>query len=902
MHVRRFLLVLVGLLATIALVAVPTAPDRARDGAAPVSRDRSARTPHASRPTGDRELAADTPSEETGSAHVRVDASPTAATGDWSIAGHVRHGTYGVLPDAPLRITIYAGRVAEGDSLVEARIRSDEKGTFTWSTIAPAETVTVVVIPELEGYKVGASTRTVLHGDPGPGDLEPYAYALDVRIAGRVADEQGNAVADALVYSHLSEVRTDAEGHYVLPMHSKYPAPTIRVMAAGYAVESFAVGFLRPGEAQGPDVVLRKERTVRGRVLDAAGAPILGATVSSHPHERLRTTTSDTGHYRLGGLDPSQEQIRISASMKGFVSVVRTLETGAQGDGGEAELDLVLERGARVSGRVVGERGVPVPNAIVCWGDHPNSSGPRATSTDAAGEFELDGVPTGSESIWALRKGYAADRITVAVPGAGAALSDVELVLRSGFEIAGRVLDEADRPIAEAEVRPEAIGTGRGDYAGDSAITDSDGRFVLRDLRTEQVSVRVFAVGRAAGQEVLRVGADAVIRLAPTGGLAGLVVDGATGLPIDAFTVRFVPPRLEPGEPVLTRFGGAWHQSGMSFRGTAGRWDSSPEALTIGCITSIEVSAPGYATTLLERAVVTAAPEPEDLRIELHAGVVVRGSVVDATTGAPIPNARVRCFPGGYRPELDREDPAKSGRTNTDEHGRFELSRVPPGTVVLIVDETGLAPYTDGPFEVPSHVLVLERTIEVSAGGRLVGRYLDEHGSPLIEQSISLNGLDQPTRERARLTAITDSEGRFEFAGLAPGQYHLRGELVAPAPDAGASLLRLVRVEDGQTLDFDLRPTGHSTLEGTLEYTGELPENLQVDLLPAKSSGEWAAHVVGAAIHGSSFTASGLEAGEWILRAMAQTDDGGMIHGGGKVQIPESGVATANIKLRLVGQ
>ena len=223
--------------------------------------------------------------------------SASDSAGSWEIAGRVRLGTSRSLPDAPLVVSLFAGFEAAGEALVEARIRSDEHGNFSWSTIDPQETVTVQVMPELTGYKVWPATRVALLGDPPPSGLEASACLLDTRIVGRVLDSEQQGIAGALVFSHLSEVRSDQQGRYCLEMGSSYRAPVFRVLASGYACEQFAVGELQPGEVRGPDVVLRAELALQGRVVGTDGAPIVDATVCSYPFDRLRTTTTADGRF-----------------------------------------------------------------------------------------------------------------------------------------------------------------------------------------------------------------------------------------------------------------------------------------------------------------------------------------------------------------------------------------------------------------------------------------------------------------------------------------------------------------------------------------------------------------------------------------------------------------------------
>jgi len=514
---------------------------------------------------------------------------------DWSIGGRVRLGTYSTLPEATVIVSLYAGLGVTDEPLVEARVRSDANGEFTWSAPAPTETVTLQVIPELEGHKVFADVRTAPVGDPGPRNLQPAAYVLDTLITGRVVDTDGKGVAGARVITSLSEGSTTGDGEYRVSMFSGYSVTTLRVIAAGYATEVLALGLIQAGDVEADPIVLQREAAVRGRVVDASGEPIAGAVVSCHLSRELRTTTADDGRFRLGSLDPSEARTRISASATGYVSTTHAVTAEALGASADVEFEVVLLRGASVSGRVIDERGRGLTNAIVTWGGYPNYTGPRIVCTDDRGTFTLDTVPSGRQSIWARSAGLSADKITIQVPGPGESLTDQEIVLRTGHHITGRVVDPMEQPVAGVEVRPEPIGFGEDMYAGDSVRTERDGRFDLRHLRSKQVNLTVHAEGFVKLEQLARAGEDVTLRLEPPGGVAGLVVDGASGAPLDSFVVRLVPGRPEPRDRQLSGYGVEWARSGKSFNGTAGVWSTSSEMLDIGAVTGVEVSAPGYA-------------------------------------------------------------------------------------------------------------------------------------------------------------------------------------------------------------------------------------------------------------------------------------------------------------------
>jgi len=796
-----------------------------------------------------------------------------------------------------LALRLYSGTEATGAPQVETELRADERGDFAWAGTPPSGTVLVEVVPVLEGHEVGAATRVVFPGDAPPDDLEPYAYVLDARIKGRVIDERGAPVPGARVLSHLSEVVTAGDGAFSLPMDSTYPAPTLHAVADGFAEGVMALGSLRPGDVHAGDLVLRGDYAVEGRVIDDHGEPVPGATVCTYPRERNQTSTDDQGRFRLGRLDPTKERTRVSALMQGYVTA--SVRIGPED--AATPLEIVLDRGSSLAGRVVTRDGAPVPGATVSVGDHPASTGPLSTRTDATGAFSIDVVPPGAQPVWALREGYAAGREQVELPEDGAELSGVQIVLEPGQRVAGVVLDEDGEPLPGARITPESAGFGGGAprFVGADTTSDEDGRFRLEALREDRVVLRVWAEGCSVLEQPVTAGStDVVLRPKRAGRLAGRVVDGATGKPVQAFVVRFVAPEAAPSEPKLSGYGVEWSQTGMSFVGTDGYWTSGSEPLEMGAVTGVEVSSPGYAVAQVGHAVVMRDPAPDAILVELVSGTRLTGFVIDAATGAPLPGARVRRFTDGDPASTQRYVPDPECVAETDANGHFTMERVPSGFMYLFADGTSLPLAIDGPFEVRSGAGSIERTVEVGTGGRLTGRLLGGDGQALADEKVCLYALDLPG-DGPRLEATTDADGAYAFDGLVPGPYHLTWAWTRGGKTVANDLLRLVEIEEDRPLELDLRPGGRATLRGTIVFDGELPDDLAVVLRPEQEPSVWAQSLRAAIVEERQFVATYLEPGEWTVRVFAQAD-GRMLLGGAKIGVPAEGTVTVSVPLRVM--
>jgi hypothetical protein len=162
----------------------------------------------------------------------------------------------------------------------------------------------------------------------------------------------------------------------------------------------------------------------------------------------------------------------------------------------------------------------------------------------------------------------------------------------------------------------------------------------------------------------------------------------------------------------------------------------------------------------------------------LHAqsGGAVEGLVVDRVTGAGISGVSVYF---GTAQGAHYE-------ASTDESGAFRIAGMKPDEYGSHYEKAGYLPYYSGqdlpgvPTRVGSGPDPVRIRIELAAPGTLRGRVLDPDGKPANARV----DLDLPSKD-----AVTDTEGRFVFTGLAPGDHTLLATPIksAVAPEARAS-------------------------------------------------------------------------------------------------------------------
>ncbi len=182
--------------------------------------------------------------------------------------------------------------------------------------------------------------------------------------------------------------------------------------------------------------------TLSGRVTDAVGQPVSGATVSLEDPGWVGQETDANGNYRLS-VSPGIYRLRvwsprgplIAQKIEGF-----RLST-------DTTRNFALEEGVTLSGQVTGPAGQPPAWAwlSIHTGDYQEVGFGRA---DASGHYSL-GVPVGTYQVDV----YHEDFIDLSLEGVAVAQATVlNITLESGVMLGGKVVDEAGEPVPNALV------------------------------------------------------------------------------------------------------------------------------------------------------------------------------------------------------------------------------------------------------------------------------------------------------------------------------------------------------------------------------------------------------------------------------------------------------------------
>ena len=542
-----------------------------------------------------------------------------------------------------------------------------------------------------------------------------------------------------------------------------------------------------------------------GTVTGGDGKPLADATVTlqmSRLHRALqRTATSDRrGRYEIAALAPGSYVVSAVNPPPGtsLIGLYTWRPTGVRAvslkDGQTATEDFQLPLGARLLGRVVGEKGKPIAAAAVSCGlDWATEVGPRSvyqrpgqnyrasSKTDARGCFSLGGLtqetyrvvaepPEGTELAPAILRG-------VSTPPTGdVKLQDVTLY--RGGVLVGKVVGEDGKAIAGASVSmPLNLRRRFGQPL--SATADETGTFRFRGLPSGRYTV---TIRPPEGSEMTdKTFADAVV-------LSGLSLERRFALPQGARVVGTVTApdgRPVPGASVWARYG--YHNRGKATTDAEGKFailGVSPPARSgprrhRGPQNQVLVSPPA-AFPLLRQ---TSVPLPDvpargsatvDVRMQPAAALTGR---ITGPDGKPLAGCRLRAMERKGRGTLIGHASAV-----TDDEGRYTIPHLPSARLHISVQPPGGTRLLAKETPARAHALGKTATVNVAldTGATLVGKLVSSAGKPVVGAQVLLKRAALRHRPVAK-TATSSVGGAFRMEPVAPGDY----ELESSSPDRG---------------------------------------------------------------------------------------------------------------------
>jgi hypothetical protein len=334
----------------------------------------------------------------------------------------------------------------------------------------------------------------------------------------------------------------------------------------------------------------------------------------------------------------------------------------------------------------------------------------------------------------------------VTIPPGGEA--HVEIVLRAGGSLEGRVVDTQSRPVAGARVEMAAThGT-----LERTTRTASDGTFAFAAVPRE-VSLDVFDTDDASSPALrttatVETGERKEITLTLPGARDPIAVHvrDDRGYPVASAQVSIAS--LDPSAPL--------RETGF----TDARGDAQLAGAR-GLPLRVEVSAPGHAPKVQS---LDAAPETLDVALDVGAAF---DATIRASRGAPVEGADVVLYTSSMVRHL-----------RSDARGHVEAADLATGAARIVVRAPGLA-VTEKSFTLPASL----GNVDLDAESVVEGEVRDERGDPVAGARVARDRvpvfLAQGTPPPD--VATTDARGRFRLGGLAAGAVSLE----AYAPEVG---------------------------------------------------------------------------------------------------------------------
>lgn len=575
---------------------------------------------------------------------------------------------------------------------------------------------------------------------------------------------------------------------------------------------SAAAGVAGPLEL----VVTAKTEPLVLRLRTAAQIVVEVVDADGHPVEAAEVAV--LGLFPAAAVTDAQGRA-IVTPIAGGTWIVRARKAGYAPDGrfvvvpasGEARVDLRLQRGASLAGRVVDEHGAPLAGVRV-WPEQAGDFGSPAVGADSAsvsdvdGRFRFDALAPMGYRLVATAAGRPLTASAIVVLTANG-LDGVELRVPGGATLRGRVIDADRRPVA-AQVRVYVERT----QELVQVRTADDGRFVIDGLSREAAQVTADSGAATAWIDIdlSRGNGQIEIVLAHTARIAGTVVDGG-------------------GEPLLGAQIQAWSvDGGPSWRDVT---DAAGHFELPGLAPGKYVVRAGREVALLRgltRALpaVTVAAGTEDVRLVLAADGAISGEVV-GTDGEQV----------GYRVRVLGTDAVPFATV------RFTLDDLPVGPYSVWIEGPGFAAHrVDGVVVTAGATTDLGRIV-VLRGRSISGRVVTTTGSPVegatVRSGAALLGTGgQITRDGAEpgfvgaaQGATTDASGAFALTGVSAGGT----TLVADAGDRGRSPPLALPASTASVLDLVLVVDGVASLSGLVTVDGRPTRaivNAQPDVSP----------------------------------------------------------------------
>ncbi|GAB1765757.1 carboxypeptidase regulatory-like domain-containing protein [Priestia megaterium] len=626
---------------------------------------------------------------------------------------------------------------------------TNENGFYAIGNI-PVGTFTVIA--SAPGFQSVLSDLTLAQGDqrrnvdfvlqPNPGIL-----------TGTVTNQNSEPITGAFVNVRLlgatgiiiASTVTDSNGRYVI---TDLPPGSYTVSASASGFETKAVGaVIETNATEIADIMLTGVfGSINGIVLNNLAQPIVGSSISLSLFDAnnlliFTTTGHSDGTFSFPNLEPGNYFITASAS--GFITEV----IGARVTANEATFARILLQPspATVTGQVVTLGGGQAIQGAIVSATTLEGQVLAVTATDVNGRFTITNLPPGSIIITATAVSFGVDSKTVLLQTNSTTSTTLFLSLAPGF-LTGIVTSEAGNPIPNTIVQLFDFTNG----LVATAVTDTLGQYTIQGLNPGNYRV-VFnsdSFERLSAGATINSGETTTLNVKLSSLFAtitGSVLNAQTKSPIQgaAVTIRYQSSSGPIFATVFTDTSGQFIISGI------------PDGTFSIIATAAEFGSQGLTAFAVGGQTFTF-----NFLLLPQVGII-RGTVTDSSSGASLPNTRIRVI---------NASGVVVTTTQTDVNGNYLLPNLAPGTYQVVASNVNYQAAAQTVALTTNEVKEVNFTLNGNPA-RLIGRVVDQ------ETQLPITGALIEVFNEADVSVgfgLTDENGRYVIEGLPQGAFSVR--------------------------------------------------------------------------------------------------------------------------------
>lgn len=548
---------------------------------------------------------------------------------------------------------------------------------------------------------------------------------------------------------------------------------------------------------EGGELVIELARgaVIQGRIVEADGQPVVGASVEGgskiDPYAILDGTSlmlqldnlvSDKdGRFEFTPVPPRSTIVLSIGPADGLQPTALTVQPLAPGE--VTHVDIVVLRGGTIEGLVLDYEDQPVAHTQVII--QPTSFSmsdvgligmlpfDKDKSTDESGRFRFDSLGDGSYRLSLAKGGYRPILTDAIDVSAGQVIEGITLRADRGLSVSGRVSGPDGEAVLEARVvafLPPSMFSMRANadrgYRANESV-DEDGLFELWGYDEGELRVSARAVGYVSNSVDVAAGAsDIVLQLQRKTAITGIAIDLSTGDPLTEYQLRLTPSDASVGMAALLDIEKRMRsrRAPLDVSDDEGRF--AMDDVTPGTY-DLQLLADGYAQTIKREIVVAEGGGANGVIIMVAEEASVTGQVVSGRTGQTLSDVTVTT---GKTDAMNAWTQMLSGpvpKTQTDASGRFTLSGLGEDPVTITLQHQDhrsvvLAGLLLRPAEVHD-----SGVISLPPGGTIHGTVYGADEQPAV--GISVMAADAMGAQMKRAT--TEFDGTYVIQGLAAGAY-----------------------------------------------------------------------------------------------------------------------------------